>query len=98
MLNELIKKYEEELKNCIEQEEVWKKEFSKTDDENYKFTCRKYIVEFRMQKVCYNRFLQDLNQLKEKIIKRQFTKSYITTNQDNSLMAVESMIKEIIGE
>ena len=64
-LNELIKKYEEELKNCIEQKKVWEKEFSKTDDENYKFTCREYIVEFRMQKVCYNRFLQDLKQLKE---------------------------------
>ena len=98
MINELIKKYEEELKNCIEQEEVWKKEISKTDDENYKFACRKYIAEFKMQKVYCNRFLQDLNQLKEKIIKRQFTKSYISTNQDNSLMAVESMIKEIIGE
>jgi len=98
MIDELIKKYEEELKNCIEQEEVWEKEFSKTDDENYKFACREYAVEFRMQKVCCNRFLQDLNQLKEKIIKRQFTKSYISTNQDNSLMAVESMIKEIIGE
>ena len=66
-INELIKKYEEELKNCIEQEEVWEKEFSKTDDENYKFACRKYITEFRMQKVCCNRFLQDLDQLKEKI-------------------------------
>lgn len=28
MIDELIKKYEEELKNCIEQEEVWKKEIS----------------------------------------------------------------------
>lgn len=97
-INELIKKYEEELKNCIEQEEVWKKEISKTDDESYKFACREYIAEFGMPKVYCNRFLQDLNQLKEKIIKRQFTKSYISTNQDNSLMAVESMIKEIIGE
>jgi hypothetical protein len=97
-INELIKKYEEELKNCIEQKKVWEKEFSKTDDENYKFACREYIMESRIQKIFYNRFLQDLKQLKEKIIKRQFTKSYISTNQDNSLMAVESMIKEIIGE
>lgn len=63
MINELIKKYEEELKNCIEQKKVWEKEFSKTDDENYKFACREYIMEFRIQKIFYNRFLQDLKQL-----------------------------------
>lgn len=62
-INELIKKYEEELKNCIEQKKVWEKEFSKTDDENYKFACREYIMEFRIQKIFYNRFLQDLKQL-----------------------------------
>ena len=33
MSNELIKKYEKELKNCIEQKKVWEKEFSKTIDE-----------------------------------------------------------------
>ena len=65
MINSLIKKYEEELKNCIEQEEVWKKEISKTDDENYKLACREYIAEFRMQKVCCNHFLQDLKELKK---------------------------------
>jgi len=48
--------------------------------------------------IALKEILQDLKQLKEKIIKRQFTKSYISTNQDNSLMAVESMIKEIIGD
>lgn len=67
MIEELIKKYEEELKNCIEQEEVWEKEFSKTDDENYKIACREYIMEFRKQKVCCNRFLQDLKQLKNEL-------------------------------
>ena len=65
IIDSLIKKYEEELKNCIEQEEVWEKEFSKTDDENYKLTCREYIVEFRIQKVCCNHFLQDLRELKK---------------------------------
>lgn len=90
MINELIKKYEEELKNCIEQEEVWKKEISKTDDENYKFACRKYIAEFRMQKVCCNRFLQDLKQLKEKII----NSSKILSNKTPLTLFVE----EIIGE
>lgn len=90
MINELIKKYEEELKNCIEQEEVWKKEISKTDDENYKFACRKYIAEFKMQKVYCNRFLQDLNQLKEKII----NSSKILSNKTPLTLFVE----EIIGE
>ncbi len=67
-INELIKKYEKELKNCIEQKKVWEKEFSKADDENYKFTCREYIMETKIQTIFYNRFLRDLKRLKEKII------------------------------
>lgn len=101
-INELIKKYEEELKNCIEQEEVWKKEISKTDDENYKFACRGYIVEFRMQKVCCNHFLQDLNQLKEKIDECAkyictVNSEYLDFNSKQTLQDVVNKIDEIIG-
>lgn len=83
-INELIKKYEEIIKTYYE----WFKPNSKI----------KQLVCNEDELNCYKEILQDLNQLKEKIIKRQFTKSYISTNQDNSLMAVESMINEIIGE
>jgi len=81
-INELIKKYEKKINH-------YEEKYSDTAVINFS-----EIAEWK----AYQEMLQDLKQLKEKIIKRQFTKSYISTNQDNSLMAVENMIKEIIGE
>lgn len=85
MINELIKKYEEEIN----------KMYGVSTVDEHRFLKDIAKVE---RVISLKEILQDLKQLKEKIIKRQFTKSYISTNQDNSLMAVESMIKEIIGE
>jgi hypothetical protein len=84
-INELIKKYEEEIN----------KMYGVSTVDEHRFLKDIAKVE---RVISLKEILQDLKQLKEKIIKRQFTKSYISTNQDNSLMAVESMIKEIIGE
>jgi len=81
-INELIKKYEKKINH-------YEEKYNDTAVINFS-----EIAEWK----AYQEMLQDLKQLKEKIIKRQFTKSYISTNQDNSLMAVENMIKEIIGE